>query len=277
MLVDIKRLALLTLSVPIKPGSVHRLMGDVDFERRLLEFVEVEPLIEEAHRRGHMLARGEITAQELGLGALISKALKAASEVSSEVPLVGLWSATLTMASMDGYAAASGLKVHDSLRVLMLRTLYASLPEDAVYLLEGVSDVGDTELLNQVSQRDMTENYVTSNKLSLGDLFEVLAEVDKGFSVNLRNYEWLLNLSRNYESSRSLVAGMTRAYLAIASELTGDPELTSMARRQELELSQLLKMDRRLASSRGLLNRSLGGVFLTAFLATSSGKAPRGI
>ncbi|MGC9210118.1 MAG: hypothetical protein ACP5FT_02480 [Acidilobus sp.] len=276
-MVNIKRLALLTLSAPIKPGSVHRLMNDVDFERRLLEFVEVEPLVDEAYRRGQMLAKGEITAQDLGLGALISKGLKAASEASGEVPLVGLWSAAITVSSIDGYASASGVRVHESLRVLMLRTLYASLPEDAVNLLEGIEDVGDSDLISHASYRNITENYVSSNKLSLGDLFEVLAEVDRGFSLNLRNYEWLLELSRGYEATRSLLVSMTRSYLTIASELAGDQEMASMAKRHELDVATLLKLDRRLASQRALLNRSLGGVFLTAYLATSSGKATMAI
>jgi len=50
LLTDLKRAVLLTISAPIKPGSVHRLMGDVDFERRLLEYVAVEPHLEEAYR-----------------------------------------------------------------------------------------------------------------------------------------------------------------------------------------------------------------------------------
>ncbi len=277
MLADVRRLLLLTLSAPVKPGSVHRLMGDVDFERRLLEFVEVEPYLEEAHRRGQMLGQGKITAQELGLGGVISRALRSASEGSEETPLVGLWSAAIAVSAMDGYASASNIKVYESLRLLVLRTLYASLPEDSVELLEGISNVGDFDLVSHVSSRNLTENYVRSNKLTLGDVFEVLAEVDKGFTLNMRSYEWLLELTKRYEESRSLVAGFVRAYLAVSSQLSGDPELASALSRHEIDLAQLVKLDRKLMGSREGLNRALGAVFLSAFLAVSSGKAPRGL
>ncbi len=277
MLSDVKRLLLLTLSVPVKPGSIHRLMVDLDFERRLLELVEVEPYLEEASRRGQMLGQGKITAQELGIGGIISRALRAASEGSEETPLVGLWSAAVSVAAMDGYVAASNMRVHDSLRVLMLRTLYASPPDDGVELLEGISDVGDSDLISHVSSRNVTENYVRSNKLTLGDLFEVLSEVDKGFALNLKGYEWLLELTRKYEASRSLLGGLVKVYLTVASQISGDPELTSASGRQELDLANLMRLDRRLSGSREGLNRSLGAVFLSALLAVSSNKAPKSL
>ena len=277
MLNDIKRLLLLTLSAPVKPGSVHRLMGDFDFERRLLELVEVEPYIEEAYRRGQMLGQGKITAQELGLGSIISKALRAASAGSEETPLVGLWSAAVSVAAMDGYAAESNMRMYESLRILMLRTLYASLPDDGAELLEGISDVGDSDLISYLSSRNVTENYVRSNKMTLGDLFEALSEVDKGFAINLRGHEWLLQLTRKYEGSRSLLGGLVKVYLTVASEVSGDSELASAAGRQELDLVGLMKLDRRLSGSRAGLNRSLGAVFLSAFLAVSSNKAPKGL
>jgi len=117
---------------------------------------------------------------------------------------------------------------------------------------------------------------VKSNGLSLGDAFELLSEVDKGFSINLKGYEWLLGLTRLYEGLRSPLAGVVRVYLAVASELSKSLELLDLSKRHEIDPSQLLRADRQLSSMRGSLNRSLGAVFLSLFLAMASGKAPRG-
>jgi len=276
LLTDLKRAVLLTISAPIKPGSVHRLMGDVDFERRLLEYVAVEPHLEEAYRRGRALGEGKLSAQELGLGEVLARALKDSFESSGETPLVGLWSAAVTAAAMVGYSSASNVKMYESLRTLITRILYSSLPDDVIDLVEGIGDSGDVDLLEHLSRRNLTENYVKSNGLSLGDAFELLSEVDKGFSINLKGYEWLLGLTRLYEGLRSPLAGVVRVYLAVASELSKSLELLDLSKRHEIDPSQLLRADRQLSSMRGSLNRSLGAVFLSLFLAMASGKAPRG-
>ncbi|MDT7867665.1 MAG: hypothetical protein RQ853_04545, partial [Acidianus sp.] len=141
---------------------------------------------------------------------------------------------------------------------------------------EGIGDSGDVDLLEHLSRRNLTENYVKSNGLSLGDAFELLSEVDRGFSINLKGYEWLLGLIRLYEGLRSPLAGVVKVYLAVASELSKSPELLDLSKRREIDPSQLLRADRQLSSMRGSLNRSLGAVFLSLFLAMASGKAPRG-
>jgi hypothetical protein len=260
----------LTLSAPIKPGAVHRLIVDEDFERRLYEAIEVMPLVDEAFRRAGLVAEGRLSSRELGLGNIIGKALRSAFDASGELPLVGLWAAGLVTAAIDGYAENANVRLPEGLKTIAMRLLYGSSQSDVEALVEALSDVGDSEVLQSVEAEGLTLSSISMRTQSLGELFEVIQRVDRGFMMNAKGIDQVIALSKLFSGARSPVAGVVKVYLRLAADLKGGGELDILARSSELDPTSLLKLDRTLSRERPTLNRLLGGVFLAAYVGASS-------
>ena len=265
---------MLTLSAPIKPGAVHRLMVDEDFERRLYEAVEVMPLVEEAYRRGGLVADGRLSSRELSLGNIIGRALRAAFEASGELPLVGLWTAGVVAAALDGYAGSANMRLQENLKTVTTRILYGSSQADVEALTEALSDVGDSDVLQVLEADGISLSNVSMKAPTLGDLFEIAQKVDSGFMVNVRGLDQVVSLARLFEGAKTPVAGVVKVYLRLAADLRKGEDLELLARSSELEPASLLRLDRSLARDRPSLNRLLGGVFLAAYVHNISSRAP---
>ena len=267
----LKEAYLLTLSAPIKPGAVHRLAGDPEFELRLVEFVSIEDFLQEAYRRGYMVGRGDIEARNLGLGRYISDALKRSFERTGTRPITGLVSASISLASIIGYYEGSGTSdplssaVKKAVRVL----LYASPPDDAVFLLEGIEAIGDSDLLLHLDNKSITKRRITLNNLSIGDIFEVLYELDTGFILNLRSLSDLSLIIDIIKKSPNAIAATVEAYLFIA-EKRGLFDASKIIKSKN-PLAELAKLDKTL-TSRKQFNRLLGSVFVG--IATSNYEGP---
>ncbi len=269
---DIKRALLLTLSSPLKPGALHRLTYDYEYELRLYEALEVLELLGEARQRGQQIALGKVSGSEAGLGSIMAKAVIRAFEASGLKPLTGLWTASVAVAAIDGYASAANLRVSDSLHVLITRVLYSATGSDASQLLEALSDVADSELVSYASDRGLSPNYVTSSSMGLGDLFEVLSNIDTGFMLNLKRYEDLLHLSKELEASKTVYEGLSKAYLELAGKLLGRNLIGSS--RTKIDTRWLASLDRDLQPERQKLNRALGGLFVATYLSLVDGRLP---
>lgn len=251
----------------MKPGAIHRYSNDLDFERRLYEMIEVLPMLEEAYRRGQMLADGRIAASEMDLGNIIGKALRAAMEASGERPLVGLWSAGVVSAAIEGYADEAGIKAGGSLRSLVTRILYSTTLRDSESFLEALSGVGDSDLINAIESKGFSASSLQLSSPSLGDLFEAASSVDKGFMINSKEYGELVELSKVISSSKNIAVGVVKAYLQLAGSALKLKDLYDLSQHAELDASTLVKLDRKYAPQRDLLNRLLGGVFLATYVA----------
>ena len=263
------RSLLITLSVAVKPGALHRLTLSGEFEQRLMELAEVLDPMGEAYRRGRSLALGEVTSQALGLGQLVGRALRGAFDASGQTPLAGLWTAGVVMSSIVGYADEAGVGLADSLRTLLVRVLYGSSPSDAEELAGALADVNDSDLVNHLVNRGITQNYIAMNSLTLGDLFENLYQADLGFMLNLRSYQELVKASKVLSGSQDLTSGVVKAYLHLAAPLMSAD--VKREAEQGLDIRRLVKLDRTLEPMRGRYNRVLGGLFYSVVLGLAGG------
>ncbi len=258
---------LLVLSVPIKPGSVHRLVPTPEFELRLVEFSTVLDYLEEARVRGLKLGRGEIDARSLGLGRIFSEAVRRAFEKTETRPLTGLIMSQIIMAALEGYYEASGQRrsVEDSVRALVRSYLYSSPPEDTVAVVEGLEAVSDSQLLLLLDKEGYTKRRITLNGTPLGELFETLSKGDSGFYLNLRRLGMILEFSRKVSKAPNIVAGILTAYLEILASEGLVPR--SLAEKPNFKI--LRELDSKLRGD-NRYNRFLGATAAAATLSLMS-------
>ncbi len=257
---------LLTLSAPIKPGAVHRLSKDPEFEVRLVEFASIRESLLEAYKRGYLLGRGDIEARNVGLGRYISDALRNSFERTGARPLVGMISSATVLSSIIGYYEGSGGQggLGEAVRRAVRVLLYTNTPEDAVFLVEGVEAVGDSDLLLHLDNKGISKRKITLNNLSIGDIFEILYDIDAGFILNLKS---LSNLTKIYDiirKSSNAIAAIVEAYLYLAS--TRKLLDTSNILKSKNPLAELARLDS-IATNRKVFNRLLGGVLAGAVIA----------
>ncbi len=259
---DILKFVVLTISTPLKPGSIHRLSPDPEFEHRLVEVLSIAPYIEEAYRRGSELAHGRITSQNLGLGSLIGQSYRRAFEEADIKPLPGLAASCITLSAIIAYSLESSLDPLQNIYRLILNTIYRSGPDDAISMIEGMEAVGFSDELLHLEYRGITKRSIKLESRSLGDVFEALSDRDKGFLLNIRSYSYLLRLARIAQESRSIVHAILRTYLELAS--TVDPRFRDIKNRR-IDARSLAKLDREVRAS-GRLDSLLGGVFIAVYL-----------
>jgi len=82
----LKALTFITLSAPVKPGTVNRMSPDSEFEARLLEALALVEFIDKAYTRGRELAEGRIAAHNMSLGDLMASALRSSMQLTGLKP-----------------------------------------------------------------------------------------------------------------------------------------------------------------------------------------------
>lgn len=260
---EVKFGLLLTISTPLKPGSVNRISLDSEFESRLLEAVSLFEFIDKAYMRGRELAEGRVTAQKLGLGGLLALALRTAIQLTGLRPILGLTVASITLSTLKGVLDQEGRGLREGLRQAILTVLYRSSPEDSLKLIEGLEATGLSRALAHLENRGVTRSRVALEALALGHLYEVLSEVDTGFMLNIRDLGRLLELSNRIRGEKSVVRAVAEAY----KELAFERKLVSIEDLSIRSLEDFLRIDRKLRARREDLDSLLGGVYIAATLA----------
>ena len=210
---------LLTLSTPIKPGALHRLISSPEFEARLAEYTAVEPYISEAYERGRKLARGDLDARSLGLGRLIGDAFRRSFEYIERRPLTGLIAGVLVSAAVIGYSQASKPRISstDSAKRIA-RILYTPAGRDSAYFARSLEAVGDSDLVQALDGAGLTPSRIELNDTGLGELFEILSSVDAGFSYTIRGVSRILKVYSTISKASNTLAGIIKAYLELLLE-----------------------------------------------------------
>ncbi|MFN4046349.1 MAG: hypothetical protein ACK4H7_03310, partial [Acidilobaceae archaeon] len=214
----LKASLMVTLSAPVKPGALTRLSPGFEFEKRLVEAMIILEHVEEAYDRGRLLADGRLAAQKIGLGELVSEALRDAYRKTGLKPLPGLASAAITISALKGFTDRQNAGLRGALRSSTNIVLYRSSPEDAMKLLEGLEAVSSTEYLSFLDKMGITKSRIKLEALTLGDLYEILGEVDSGFWLNAKKLEKLLEYSRTAAAERSLTLAAIKSFITIAVE-----------------------------------------------------------
>jgi hypothetical protein len=257
---------LLTLSSPIKPGAIHRLVGDPEYEIRLVEYVQLHEFLEESYNRGYLLGRGDIEARGLGIGRIIADALKKSFERTGYKPLTGLIASAITLSSALGYSLASKKDLEESLRRYASSILYASGPDDSLSLLGGLEAIGDSDLLLLLDKKNVTRRTIQLNSTSIGDMFDVLSELDTGFYLTSRKISLLTDLAVEISRAPTVISSVVEAYLHLANN-RGLIDIFNI-RKDHNFLKELARLDK-IIDNRKDMNRLLGGVFTAVALAIS--------
>ncbi len=261
---------LATLSAPIKPGAVHRLARDIEYDVRLFEYVAASDFAGELFKRSYMIARGDLEARNLGLGRHIADALKRAFERTGLKPLTGMIVSFLTMSSLVGFYAGmrESATIEDAVRRGVRVLLYSAQPEDTVFLVDGLEAVGDSDLVLLLDDKGLTRRRITINNLTLGDLYEVLSTIDTGFYLNLRKLSKIFELRDIIRGAPNIIGGIVEAYLKLADEI-GILDMKAILASKN-PIAELAHLDARIADRRKC-NRLLGAVLAAAAIANYEG------
>ncbi|WP_460123581.1 hypothetical protein [Stetteria hydrogenophila] len=213
---ELRTVLALTLSTPVKPGSLHRLMESAEFERRLAEAVLIMDFIPTVYERGVSVARGRIPSGMIGLGSQLSLLYRRVLEQVDVRPLHGLSASVLAMSAAAGYLSALGKPLREGLRQAVTALLYNNPGEDTVTFIEGLEATGASDLIGRLEDGGLTKSTIRLENVPLGDVFEKLEAVDQGFSINIRGYSRVVDLARAASRGKSLAAAILLAYLEAA-------------------------------------------------------------
>jgi hypothetical protein len=267
MIRDIKRALMLTLTSPIKPGSIHRFMPEIEFEERIIEAIEVFDIIDESHKRGRELALGNIDLGSLGLGHLISTAYKKSFEIINERPIPGIAAAAIVLSSIDGYSEALKQNVINNIGSFLSKLLYKGKPNDTVEFIESLEDLGLSNYISLLEKANINKNYIEYEGRTLGDIFEVLSKIDAGFMINIKDYSNLLKLSKLIINSKNAIHASIKSYIYIGKDLYKINDFSDLDINDPNLLNKLSSKDKVLKRNREDLNSILGGVLITLYLA----------
>ncbi len=270
MIKDIKRALMITLASPVKPGSVHRFIPEIEFEERIIEAIEVFDVIDESYKKGRELALGNIDSSSLGLGHLISSAYKKAFEAINERPLPGLDAAAIVLSSIDGYSEGIRQNVINGINSFLSRILYKGKPSDTVEFVESLEDLGLSNYINLLEKSGITKESIEYEERSLGDVFEILSKIDSGFLLNLKYYNNLLKLSKMLIGSKNAVQAALKSYIYIGKDLYKIEDFSDLDINDPNFLNKLLSKDKILKRNREDLNAILGGVLITLYFSLNS-------
>jgi len=261
---QLKALTFTTLSTPLKPGTINRLTSDQEFELRLLEALTLTEFIDKAYIRGKDLGEGRITAQGLNLGSLIALALRTSMQLTGLKPIIGLTVASLTLSTLKGVSDVQGRDLRSSIKQLLLLTLYRSSSEDCIKLVEGLEIVGSSRIIAYLEEHGVSKSRIALEGLTLGHLYEILAYVDTGFALNLKDLDLILELLRKVVEEKSVVLAISRAYIELAS-IRKIIDIKGVSLKS---LHDFFKLDKSLKTRREELDSLLGGVYAAAVLAS---------
>lgn len=257
---DIAATALVFISAPVKPGSLHRLQIGWDYEARIAEVAMYCGAVREAFERGRQLWRGERDTRSISLGGIIrSYALKAFDKIGEE-PLIGLLASLTVSSSLLGYSEAAQEKPSPLLPRFIQYALYRSLPVDALNLLEALEAVGASSYVLQLDSRGINRRTIELQSLPLGELFEALSSIDSGFWLNLRSYSSVLRIAREASRAGSLVEASLATYGLVADAL-------GVKVNSSLPVREALKIDMDLRRKGVNLHAALGGALAAVLIA----------
>ncbi|MCE4604851.1 MAG: hypothetical protein F7B20_07825 [Aeropyrum sp.] len=233
-------LALLTfISSPAKPGAPHRLLASRDFESALTEAYVVAVNMREAYKLGVQLAQGSRDAKSIGLGRLISASIMQAFDYTGNQPTPGLHAGMLTLALLAGVSEKESRRPSSSLGVLARRILYHTSPSDAAALLDALEATGSGIYVEMLERENIRRTTILAYGTTLGEVFEVLQDLDLGFSANIKGYTRILHVSKEASKAKNLVSASLLAYLHVLREYAGVDA-------GEPSVKELLKLDSKL-------------------------------
>ncbi|MCE4613034.1 MAG: hypothetical protein F7C07_04300 [Desulfurococcales archaeon] len=256
----------MTLSIPIKPGSYHRFLPTIDFEKRIVEATVMYEYLKEVYRRGYELGRGSRSPRALELGKLLKEVYKRVMEEIEERPLAGLSAAAMLVSSIVGYSDAASKSVMDALPVAINVALYRGGPADAIEFIEGLEAVGHSELLGRLDEKGLGRSRLAVESRSLGDLFEALSDLDYGFKLNLRNYSEVLEYYRIASRAGSVTQALLEVYIEALSRSLG------VKARREDSMRDLAKLDKSLRLRGIVMDKLLGITYASVALAFVEGR-----
>jgi hypothetical protein len=203
----------ITISTPVKPGSVHRFLESAEFEKRLAEAILIMDFIPKVYEKGADVARGKISSRAVGLGSQLSTLYRKILEYVDVKPLYGLSAAAVVVSAVSGYLAEQGKRLREGLRQALTALLYRSPGDDTAAFIEGLEATGASDLVNRLEAEGLTKRVIRLEDIPLGDVFERLESVDPSFSLNVRSYTKVLDLARVAARGKSLAAAALLAYL----------------------------------------------------------------
>lgn len=211
----LRQALLIVLSTPVKPGATHRLRLDALFETRLSESVILFNYIEQAFEKGIKLGRGDIDTKGLGLGRMIADALRDTFDFTGRKPVPGIIYSAIAIAIATGYSSVSGKSVVYEANRLSRILPYSTGVSDAIDFVEGLEGVGVSDYLLNLDRKGITRHSIRLNSLSLGDLAEILYELDAGFAFNARHFTSIKNAYNEALSANNILEASLRAFYKI--------------------------------------------------------------
>lgn len=175
---------LLEVSAYPKPGNVHRTadLTDLSYEQFLAAIVSMSPTFRSAALRGARCASGELTIEEIRVGALIKDAVeRMMSSQGGGNTHLGSIILLIPLAAAGAIRAIKGKSTMRMLRRDLTRVLTSATPSDTVDLYDAIAQAKPGGL-GRVEKLDVNDpgskKTILSRHITPYEVFEMAAEYD---------------------------------------------------------------------------------------------------
>jgi len=266
-------LAILLESSAHKPGNVSVVTNfeSTRYEHFLASAVAATPSFRLAAERGIGVSKGEIRANEVGIGQIIRDCVKNIHNWQhGGNTLLG------TVILLSPIAVAAGMSsdeknVFDNaeIRKNLKQIVEATTPEDAVELYEAIR-IADPSGLGKVSDLDVnspdSNRKILDKKISLYQIFEIAAEYDRICSEWVNNYTITFDFSHPYLSEQiKKTNDVSRAIIQTFLKVLAEYPDTFIARKTSFEKAKKVSIKAAQILELGALETPVGKQSLGKF------------
>ncbi len=212
----------------IKPGVPHRLSLDREPELILRTVHSIIGRIHDAALLGLKLRKGEVGYPELGIGQLLSSALKEAYITIGKPPLLDVVVYVTLLSTPLSYVIDSGKESISEVKYILDRIIQSSRSADLLNFIDGLRAVGYGDIVEDMEVKGFTTKYIELEGLNLSDYIRALTDKLPQLMVLVPGNNLIVDIARNiieeYEKSRDMNNAIVRAYINLIMERTQLPD-----------------------------------------------------
>lgn len=212
----------------IKPGVPHRLSLDREPELILRTVHSIIGRIYDAALLGLKLRKGEVGYPELGIGQLLSSALKEAYITIGKPPLLDVVVYVTLLSTPLSYVIDSGKESISEVKYILDRIIQSSRSADLLNFIDGLRAVGYGDIVEDMEVKGFTTKYIELEGLNLSDYIRALTDKLPQLMVLVPGNNLIVDIARNiieeYEKSRDMNNAIVRAYINLIMERTQLPD-----------------------------------------------------
>ncbi len=206
----------------IKPGVPHRLTLDREPEIILRTVYGIINKIYEAASLGIKLHKGVIGYPDLGIGQLLSSALKEAYISIGKPPLIDVIIYTTILSTALSYVIDEGKESISDVKYVSDRIIQSSRDVDLINFIDGLRAVGHGDIVEDLEVKGFTVKYIELEGLNLSDGLRALIDKIPQLEVMIPGNDKVIDIAKTiikeYERCRDINNAVVKAYIELIME-----------------------------------------------------------